>query len=176
MWLIPPIPPPAWPRAKSPAAGASATSAGSDQDLTTIAEMAAAAGLRSGIVSTASVTDATRPHLPRTSISACAKTPSHGGYHLPRYSTGRLLAGPQGQGRQGLHCRTTGGIRSCMSFWVAAASTFAPWPRAGKVSVAQWRSDNGFQLVTTRQNCRPQPSNSAYWACFREHHAGAAAR
>lgn len=35
------------------------TSAGSDKDLTTIVELAAAAGLRSGLVTTASVTDAT---------------------------------------------------------------------------------------------------------------------
>jgi len=39
--------------------GRISTSAGSDRDLTTIVELAAAAGLRSGIVSTASVTDAT---------------------------------------------------------------------------------------------------------------------
>jgi alkaline phosphatase len=39
--------------------GRISTSAGSDKDLTTIVELAAAAGLRSGIVTTASVTDAT---------------------------------------------------------------------------------------------------------------------
>lgn len=39
--------------------GRIATSAGSDQDLTTIVELAAAKGLRTGIVTTASVTDAT---------------------------------------------------------------------------------------------------------------------
>ncbi len=39
--------------------GRISTSAGSDQDLTTIAELAEAAGLRTGIVTTASVTDAT---------------------------------------------------------------------------------------------------------------------
>jgi alkaline phosphatase len=39
--------------------GRISTSAGSDQDITTIVELAADAGIRSGIVSTASVTDAT---------------------------------------------------------------------------------------------------------------------
>jgi alkaline phosphatase len=39
--------------------GRIATSAGTDRDLTTIVELAAAAGLRTGIVTTASVTDAT---------------------------------------------------------------------------------------------------------------------
>jgi alkaline phosphatase len=39
--------------------GRISTSAGTDQDLTTIVELAAAAGLRAGIVTTASVTDAT---------------------------------------------------------------------------------------------------------------------
>lgn len=39
--------------------GRISTSAGSDEDLTTIVELAAAAGLRTGIVTTASITDAT---------------------------------------------------------------------------------------------------------------------
>ena len=84
--------------------GRLSTSAGSDRDLTTIVELAAAAGLRSGIVSTASVTDATpAAFAANISFRLCENPAAMVDIAYKRYSTGRLFRRPSSQRRQGLY-------------------------------------------------------------------------
>ena len=131
--------------------GRIATSAGSDKPLTTIVELASAAGLRSGLVTTASVTDAT--------VSAFA---AHINFRLCENPQSMVNVSyrdiPLGDCSQ--HLKANGG-KGSISEQLAASSLhvllgggqkhFSPGIEGGDITVTELATRNGFTVLETAQ-------------------------
>ena len=124
--------------------GRISTSAGSDRDLTTIVELAAAAGLRSGIVSTASVTDATpAAFAAHINFRLCENpqpwwTSPTGIFHWATAPQHLKANGGKGSISEQLANST------CMSCSAAAASTLRRRQRARLSACWNWPSATAF--------------------------------
>ena len=131
--------------------GRLSTSAGSDRDLTTIVELAAAAGLRSGIVSTASVTDATpAAFAANISFRLCENPAAMVDIAYNDIPLGDCSADLKANGGKGsiseqlansdLHVMLGGGSKH-----------FAPAVEGESYSVLELAQRNGFQVVSSAQ-------------------------
>lgn len=129
--------------------GRLATTAGSDEDIPTIAELAIRAGYRAGIVSTASVTDATPAAFAAHLSYRLCENPSlidrieYSGIDLGGCpQDARQRGGPGSASEQladsGLHVILGGGSKH-----------FAVTPAGEQQSVLEQAAANGFQIVTT---------------------------
>lgn len=129
--------------------GRISTSAGTDKDLPTIVELAAAAGLRTGVVTTASVTDATpaafAAHInfrlcedPNTMVDV-----NYHGIPLGDCSSDLKANGGQGSISEQL-------VASSLSVILGGGSErFAPTAEGDTLSVEGLAERNGFQVVTS---------------------------
>ncbi len=135
--------------------GRIATSAGSDEDLPTIVELAAAAGYRTGLVSTASVTDATTAAFAAHVSERLCENPDNvervvqptpykdielGGCPADAMRNGGPGAISEQLAKSGLHVLLGGGRKH----FIVASET-------GPGSVLELAVDNGFTSVSTRQ-------------------------
>lgn len=129
--------------------GRIATTAGSDQDIVTIAELAANAGLRTGIVTTASVTDATAAafaaHVnlrlcenPDSMLDITVKDIPMGGCSDDLRANGGKGSVSEQLVDSGLHVILGGGSKH-----------FAPTAEGSQLSVEDLAKKNGFHVVTT---------------------------
>jgi alkaline phosphatase len=127
--------------------GRIATTAGSDERLTTIVELASAAGLRSGLVTTASVTDATAAAFAAHINFRLCENPQS----MVNVSYGDIPLGDCTQ-----HLKANGG-KGSISEQLAESTLhvllgggekhFAPNIEGGAISVAELARRNGFTLV-----------------------------
>jgi alkaline phosphatase len=128
--------------------GRISTSAGSDQDLTTIVELAEAAGYRTGIVSTASVTDATPAAFAAHINFRLCESPaamvdiSYRDIPLGDCSGDLIANGGPGSISQQL-------ANSELDVLLGGGSKhFSPTAEGASVAVVDLAQQNGFQLVT----------------------------
>jgi alkaline phosphatase len=131
--------------------GRIATAAGSDRDLTTIVELAKAAGYRTGIVTTASVTDAT-PAAFATHISyRLCENPArmtdipYGDPNLGGCAADRKINGGSGSIAEQL---ASSGLDLLLG---GGSKHFAPLAEGENNSVLEMARRQGFKLVTSRQ-------------------------
>ncbi|MDG2046490.1 MAG: alkaline phosphatase [Halioglobus sp.] len=129
--------------------GRISTSAGSDEDLTTIVELAAADGLRTGIVTTASLTDATpAAFAAHVNLRFCENPEtmvdiSYRGIALGSCSDDLKANGGKGSIAEQL-------ANSSLNVMLGGgAKHFSPNAEGATKSVASMAKDNGFQVVTT---------------------------
>jgi len=132
--------------------GRISTSAGADQDITTIVELAAAAGLRTGIVTTSSVTDATpAAFAAHVNFRLCENPGSMVNVSYPTDLGDILLGDCSGD------LRANGG-KGSIAEQLAASSLdvllgggsahFSPIAEGESVSVAEVARRNGFHAVS----------------------------
>jgi len=129
--------------------GRIATSPGTDSDLATIVELAAAAGLRTGLVTTASVTDATPAAFAAHINSRRCEDPDHMvdvsyyGFQIADCSADLRANGGRGSIAEQL-------AESPLDLVLGGgAKHFTPLAEDGAVTVTELARDNGFQVVTT---------------------------
>ncbi|MDX1734905.1 MAG: alkaline phosphatase [Halioglobus sp.] len=130
--------------------GRIATSAGSDEPLETIVQLAAAAGLRTGLVTTASVTDATpAAFAAHINFRLCENPDS-----MVNVSYSDIPLGDCSQ-----HLKSRGGLGSISEQLAASplqvilgggARHFAPSVEGGQRSVRELAEANGFTVLSTR--------------------------
>lgn len=129
--------------------GRISTSAGSDEDLTTIVELASADGLRTGIVTTASLTDATpAAFAAHINLRFCENPEamvdiSYRGIALGNCSNDLKANGGKGSIAEQL-------ANSSLDVMLGGgAKHFSPNAEGATESVNSLAQDNGFQIVTT---------------------------
>ncbi|MAI80647.1 MAG: alkaline phosphatase [Deltaproteobacteria bacterium] len=148
--------------------GRLATTAKTDQDLTTIVEMAEAAGIRTGLVATASVTDATpAAFVAHTRFRFC-EDPAN--MVEIEYSGIKMEACPA-------DLISNGGLGS-VSEQIAAsdlevvlgggAQHFEPMNESGTMTVREQAEANGFYVVTTREELGNAPVDKKLLGLFAE--------
>lgn len=134
-----------------------ATTAGSDEDLTTIMELATAAGYRTGIVTTASVTDAT-PAAFATHISfrLCQDPDTMVEVSYKDIHLGACPADLKANGGRGSIAEQL--AESAVDVILGGgARYFSPRAEGESVSVAALAQRQGFHLVTNAQELRQAP-------------------
>ncbi|NQX87607.1 MAG: alkaline phosphatase [Halioglobus sp.] len=128
--------------------GRIATAPGTDKDITTIVELATAAGLRSGLVTTASVTDATAAAFATHVSSRRCEDPDHMqdvtvyGFNIADCSEDLKANGGPGSVAEQL-------AESALDVLLGGGRRrFAPIVEGGTISVEELADQNGFHLVT----------------------------
>ena len=146
--------------------GRISTSAGSDQDLETIVELAAAGGLRSGIVTTASVTDATPAvFAAHINFRLCEnpdmmKKVTYYDVDLGECKSDLIANGGKGSiseqlANSALHVILGGGSRH-----------FAPTAEGADLSVRELARSNGFQVVSNPEELRAATADNRLLGLF----------
>ena len=148
--------------------GRISTSAGSDKDLTTIVELAAAAGLRSGIVSTASVTDATpAAFAAHISFRLCENPDSMVDITYRDIPLGDCSSDLKANGGRGSIAEQL--AESALDVILGGGSKhFAPTAEGKTVSVGELAQQNGFQVLTTAAELASADSNQRLLGLFSE--------
>ena len=148
--------------------GRIATSAGKDLDLTTITEIAAAAGLRSGIVSTASVTDATpSAFAAHISFRMCENPDAMVDITYRDIPLGDCSQDLKANGGKGSIAEQL--AESQLNVILGGGSKhFVPMAEGQAKSVAQVAQDNGFHLVTTAAELSAAPVAQRLLGTFSE--------
>jgi len=131
--------------------GRIATSPGADADLTTIVELAAAAGLRTGLVTTASVTDATPAAFAAHINSRRCEDPEHmvdvSFYGIPIADCSGDLKASGGRGSIAEQL-----AESPLDVILGGGGKhFTPPVEGGATTVTDLAGSRGFQLVTTTE-------------------------
>ncbi|MEH6636512.1 MAG: alkaline phosphatase [Halioglobus sp.] len=128
--------------------GRISTSAGDDQDIETIVELAAAAGLRSGIVSTASVTDATpAAFAAHINFRMCENPNAMVDVTLHDVPVGDCSPDLKANGGKGSIAEQL--AQSDLDVILGGGSKhFAPSAEGEKFSVRALAIENGFQIVS----------------------------
>jgi alkaline phosphatase len=152
--------------------GRIATSAGSDKPIETIVELAEAAGYRTGIVSTASVTDATPASFAAHINFRLCEDPTLVDEVIYESGPRELYLGSCAQ-----HAKARGGLGS-ISEQLADSGLhvilgggqehFEPLTESGKESVLNLARKNGFQVVTTPAQLANRDPRSRLLGLFSE--------
>ncbi len=143
-----------------------ATSAGSDEDLTTIVELASAAGYRTGIVTTASITDAT-PAAFATHISfrLCEDPDTMVDISYKDIDLGGCPADLKANGGKGSIAEQL--ANSTVDIILGGgARHFAPLAEGETVSVLKLAQRQGFQVVTTQVELQQADSSERLLGLF----------
>ncbi len=129
--------------------GRISTSAGSDEDLTTIAELAAADGLRTGIVTTASLTDATpAAFAAHISLRLCENPEAMVDISFRGITLGDCSDDLKANGGKGSIAEQL--ANSSLDVMLGGgAKHFSPNAEGTTESVTSLARQNGFQVVTT---------------------------
>ncbi|NND68102.1 MAG: alkaline phosphatase [Halioglobus sp.] len=146
--------------------GRLATTAGTDEDIPTIVELATAAGFRAGIVSSASVTDATPASFAaHISFRLCENPGLMQAVVVSDIHLGDCIPDTRAQGGPGsiaeqlaessLHVLLGGG-----------AKHFAPIAEGDTRSVQQVASDNGFTVLESKQDLANAPADARLLGTF----------
>ena len=129
--------------------GRIATSAGSDEDLTTIVELAAAAGYRSGIVTTSSVTDATpAAFVAHTSFRLCEGPNSMVDISYKEIPLGGCPADLIANGGKGSIAEQLA-VSPLDLILGGGSKHFRPQAEVGQMSVLQLAQQEGFTVATS---------------------------
>lgn len=146
--------------------GRISTAAGSDEDLPTIAELASAAGLRSGIVTSASVTDATpAAFAAHVSLRLCENPNkmldiNYRGIPLGNCKQDLKAAGGPGSIAEQL-------AASSLDILLGGGSKhFSPEIEGGNISVADAAQANGFTLVHNLEQLHNAPADARLLGLF----------
>ncbi len=128
--------------------GRISTSAGVDRDLTTIAELASAAGLRTGIVSTASVTDATpAAFAAHISLRLCEDSATMEDIRYHDISLGECKTDLKANGGNGSIAEQL--AESAVDVILGGGSAhFTPIAEGETISTLDLARRNGYQVVT----------------------------
>lgn len=128
--------------------GRISTSAGDDRDLTTITELAASAGLRTGIVTTASVTDATpAAFATHISLRLCENADTMVDINYRDIPLGECKADLKANGGKGSIAEQL--AASSLDVILGGGSDhFIPVAEGEKVSTLDLARRNGFEVVT----------------------------
>ena len=148
--------------------GRIATSAGDDRDLSTIVELAQAAGYRSGIVTTASVTDATPAAFAAHINFRLCENPDNMvdiTYHdIPLGDCSQDLKANGGRGSIAEQL-----AESQVDVILGGGSKhFVPMAEGQSRTVAQVAQDNGFQLVSSKAELLAAPPGKRLLGTFSE--------
>ncbi len=128
--------------------GRISTSPGTDTDLTTIVELAAAAGLRSGIVTTASVTDATAAAFAaHTNFRLCEDPETMVDISIYGISLGDCSADLKANGGSGSISEQLA-ASSLDVILGGGRNRFSPVAEGESMTVEDLAKSNGFQVVT----------------------------
>lgn len=128
-----------------------ATSAGSDEDLTTIVELAAAAGYRTGLVTTASVTDATpAAFTAHVSFRLCEDPSTMVDISYKEIPLGGCPADLKANGGEGSIAEQLASS-SVQVILGGGRKHFKPEAEGERVTVAELATQQGFQVVTSRE-------------------------
>jgi len=129
--------------------GRISTSAGSDKDLATIAELASAAGLRAGVVTTASVTDATpAAFAAHISFRLCESPAAMVDINYRDIPLGDCSPDLKANGGSGSIAEQL--ATSKLGVLLGGGSKhFAPAVEGDTISVRELAQQNGFQVVST---------------------------
>jgi alkaline phosphatase len=127
------------------------TSAGDDRDLTTIVELAAAAGLRTGIVTTSSVTDATSAaFVAHVSLRLCEDPDTMLDIRYSNIPMGECPADLKANGGRGSISEQL--AQSPLDVLLGGgADRFSPIAEGETVSVAELARRNGFEVITSAE-------------------------
>jgi alkaline phosphatase len=150
--------------------GRISTTSGSDKDITTIVEMANAAGMKTGIVTTSSVTDATpAAFMAHTSMRFCESPVTMEDIEFSGISIGSCTA----------DLKRNGGLGS-ISEQIAAAGVdvvlgggaehFSPQVEGGHSSVLNAATASGYHVITNAAGLADAPADKKLLGLFSESH------
>ncbi|MEE3326931.1 MAG: alkaline phosphatase [Myxococcota bacterium] len=148
--------------------GRLSTTPATDQDLETIVELAEAAGLRTGLIATSSVTDATpAAFVSHISLRFCED---------PSNMSVIEFAGMEMEGCPA-DMLANGGLGSIAEQIAASdlevilgggAQHFSPMTESGEMTVRQQAEQNGFHVVTSREELKNAPDDKRLLGLFGE--------
>ncbi len=148
--------------------GRISTSAGSDKDLTTIAELAAAAGLRTGVISTASVTDATpAAFAAHISFRLCESPAAMVDVTYRDIPLGDCSPDLKANGGHGSISEQLA-VSKLDVLLGGGSKHFTPEVEGQTISVRELAQKNGFQLVSTAQELSSADTSQRLLGLFSE--------
>ena len=148
--------------------GRLSTTAGKDEDLTTIVEMAEVAGLRTGLVATSSVTDATpAAFVAHTRFRFCEDPSamvdiSFSGFEMEGCPADLIANGGLGSVSEQIAASDVDVVLG------GGAKHFEPPNESGERTVREQAEANGFHVVTTREDLAAAPLDTKLLGLFAE--------
>lgn len=148
--------------------GRIATTASTDQDLETIVELAEAAGMRTGLIATSSITDATpAAFVSHISMRFCEdpssmSTLEFAGMEMEGCTDDMMANGGPGSISEQI---SVSDLEVVMG---GGAQHFAPMTETGEMTVLEQAEKNGFHVVTSREELKNIPEGRRVMGLFGE--------